>query len=170
MAASAPPGELRASQNWIGASDSTIESARFVPAPPAELAALLSDWERFANEEPKMPLLAQNALLHSQFETIRPFLDVTRASAGSCSWFSSSLAGACRRRCSTPPPHLERHRERYYDALSAVHETGDASSWLELFLTGVEIEARDVVARAERLVEVRERHLRAVVTMATANG
>lgn len=35
----------------------------------------MSDWERFANEESQLPLLAQNALLHSQFETIHPFLD-----------------------------------------------------------------------------------------------
>jgi len=51
------------------------ETASFVPPPPLELPKLLTDWERFANEDAEMPLLVQNALLHAQFETIHPFLD-----------------------------------------------------------------------------------------------
>jgi len=57
------PGRLRTTQNWIGAPGSTIETARFVPPPPEELASLLSDWERFAHEDSELPLLVQNALL-----------------------------------------------------------------------------------------------------------
>jgi fido (protein-threonine AMPylation protein) len=69
------PGELRTSQNWIGAASSTTATADFVPPPPGELAALMTDWERFANEEIELPVLIQSALLHPQFETIHPFLD-----------------------------------------------------------------------------------------------
>ena len=69
------PGEFRTTQNWIGPPGSTIEPRLFVPPPPDELANLLADWERFAHEDPEMPLLVQNALLHAQFETIHPFLD-----------------------------------------------------------------------------------------------
>jgi Fic family protein len=63
-------GELRTTQNWIGAPGSAIETADFVPPPPQELPGLLTDWERFANEDAEMPLLIQNALLYSQFEMI----------------------------------------------------------------------------------------------------
>jgi len=164
------PGELRITQNWIGAVSSTIETARFVPPPPGELAALLSDWERFANEDPEMPLLIQNALLHSQFEAIHPFLD------GNGRLGRLLLVFFLIHRGRLPAPllylssYLERHRERYYDALAEIHETGDAIPWLELFLTAVETEARDAVARAQRVVEVREQYLTAAATMATANG
>ncbi len=45
------PGELRTSQNWIGAANSTVEDRGVRPATSGELAALMTDWERFANEE-----------------------------------------------------------------------------------------------------------------------
>ena len=164
------PGELRTTQNWIGAANSTIETARFVPPPPDELAGLMSDWERFANEEPEMPLLIQNALLHSQFETIHPFLD------GNGRLGRLLLVFFLVHRGRLPAPllylsaYLERHRQSYYDALSASRETGDEAPWLELYLTAVETQARDAVARARRIVEVRERYLTSAASMTTTNG
>ncbi len=164
------PGELRTSQNWIGATDSTIETARFVPPPPSELAALLTDWERFATEDPDMPLLVQNALLHSQFETIHPFLDGNGRLGRLLLVFFLVARGRLPAPLLYLSSHLERHRQRYYDALSSIRETGDVEPWLELFLTAVETEARDAVTRAERVVEVREQYLKAAATIASANG
>lgn len=69
------PGELRGTQTWIGPAGATIETATFVPPPPGELSALLSDLERFVHEDPSLPPLVQAALVHYQFETIHPFLD-----------------------------------------------------------------------------------------------
>ncbi len=69
------PGELRSTQNWIGPSGATIETATFVPHPPEKLGELLSDLERFTHEEPTLPPLVQAALVQYQFETIHPFLD-----------------------------------------------------------------------------------------------
>ncbi|HEY5260767.1 MAG TPA: Fic/DOC family N-terminal domain-containing protein, partial [Solirubrobacteraceae bacterium] len=70
------PGQFRRTQNWVGDSGSTIETARFVPPPPEELPGLLADWERYAHEDlVEVPRLVQNALLHYQFETLHPFLD-----------------------------------------------------------------------------------------------
>ena len=116
------PGELRASQNWIGAAGSTIETADFVPPPPGELADLLADWERFAHEEPEMPLLVQNALLHSQFETIHPFLD------GNGRLGRLLLVFFLVTRSRLPAPllylssYLECKRQDYYDALQIIRE------------------------------------------------
>jgi Fic family protein len=56
------PGEFRTTQNWVGAGGSTIETARFVPPSPEELSGLLSDWERYAHEDPEAPLLASRAV------------------------------------------------------------------------------------------------------------
>ncbi|MEZ5234462.1 MAG: Fic/DOC family N-terminal domain-containing protein [Acidimicrobiales bacterium] len=53
------PGQLRTSQNWIGPAGATIETATFVPPPPAELGGLLSDLERFIHEDPLLPPLVQ---------------------------------------------------------------------------------------------------------------
>jgi Fic family protein len=164
------PGELRTSQNWIGAPSSTVETAQFVPPPPQELPAVLTDWERFANEEAEMPLLVQDALLHAQFETIHPFLDGN----GRLGRLLLVLFLIARGRLRAPllylSAHLERERQRYYEALTTIRETGDAIPWVELFLTAVRSQADDAVKRARSIIEIRDRYLRAAAAMGTPNG
>lgn len=164
------PGKLRTSQNWIGAPGSTIDTAQFVPPPPGELPGLLTDWERFAHEEAELPLLVQNALLHSQFETIHPFLDGN----GRLGRLLLIFFLVARGRLTAPllylSAHLERNRQSYYEALQTIHETGDAIPWIELFLTAVHTQAGDAVARAQRIIELRERYLQAAAAVGTPNA
>jgi Fic family protein len=160
------PGELRTSQNWIGPPGATIETATFVPPPPEELDALLTDLERFVHEAPRLPPLVQAALVHHQFETIHPFLDGN----GRLGRLLIVFFLVVRDRLPEPllylSPYFESHREEYYSALQAVRERGDLDQWLELFLDGVRIQATDAVARAERLTDLREQY-RTTVQAAT---
>ncbi|MEA2190291.1 MAG: hypothetical protein QOI73_412 [Solirubrobacteraceae bacterium] len=164
------PGELRTTQNWIGVPGSTIETARFVPPPAAELPALLTDWERFAHEDAEMPLLVQNALLHAQFETIHPFLDGN----GRLGRLLLVYFLIARGRLSAPllylSSYLERERSRYYEALQAVSERGDVVPWVELFLTAVQTQASDAVTRAERIVKLRDRYRQAAASIGSVNA
>jgi len=164
------PGEFRTSQNWVGGAGSTIETARFVPPPPDVLPDLLADWERFAHEDVDLPLLVQQALLHCQFETLHPFLDGN----GRLGRLLIVFALVERRRLSAPllyvSSYLERDRERYYEALQTVRESGDPIPWIELFLEAVETQATDAVARAERIVELRERYRASATTIPSSNG
>jgi Fic family protein len=84
-----------------------------------------------------MPLLIQNALLHSQLETIHPFLDATGDSGGCYSYSSSSPEAASPRELLYLSAYLERNRRSYYEALQTIHGTGDAIAWIELFLAAV---------------------------------
>lgn len=164
------PGELRASQNWIGAPGSTIATAQFVPPPPAELPVLLADWERFAHEEPEVPLLVQNALLHSQFETIHPFLDGNGRLGRLLLVFFLIARGRLGAPLLYLSAYLERNRQRYYEALQTIHETGDPIPWIDLFLKAVETQADDAVQRSQRIIDVREDYLRAAVALGTPNA
>jgi len=164
------PGELRTTQNWIGEPGSTIETARFVPPPPQELPPLLTDWERFASERPEMPLLVQNALLHSHFEQVHPFLDGN----GRLGRVLLVLFLIERGRLSAPllylSANLERDRQSYYDALQAVSERGDVIPWVDLFLTAVQTQASDAVTRAVRILKLRDRYRLAAGSIGSANG
>jgi Fic family protein len=164
------PGEFRTSQNWVGGGGSTIETARFVPPPPEELPDLLADWERFAHEDASVPLLIQNALLHYQFETLHPFLDGNGRVGRLLIVFSLVERG----RQSAPllyvSSYLERDRDRYYEALQTVRQTGDPLPWLELFLEAVKTQATDAVARAQRIVALRERYRSAASAIQSSNG
>jgi Fic family protein len=163
-------GEFRSTQNWIGRPGSSVETAEFVPPPADELPALMADWERFANEEPDMPLLVQNALLHSQFETIYPFLDGN----GRLGRLMLVFFLVARGRISLPllylSAHLEADRPRYYKSLQAIQERGDPIPWIELFLTAVETQSLDAVQRATKVLEVRERFLAEAAKLGTTNA
>jgi Fic family protein len=164
------PGRLRTTQNWIGVPGSTIETARFVPPPATELPELLTDWERFANEDVEMPLLVQNAMLHAWFETIHPFLDGN----GRLGRLLLVCFLVARGRLTAPllylSSYLERERPRYYESLQAVSERGDVVPWVDLFLTAVQTQAADAVTRAERIIELRERYRAAASSIGSANA
>jgi Fic family protein len=164
------PGEFRTTQNWVGRSASTLETARYVPPPPAELPELLADWERYAHETVQVPLLVQNALLHYQFETLHPFLDGNGRLGRLLSVFLLVEHGRLPAPLLYLSAYLERGRTRYYEALQTVREHGDAIPWIELFLAAVHTQAADAVARAQRIVELRERYRAAASTIASSKA
>ncbi|UMG93030.1 Fic family protein [Nocardioides sp. TF02-7] len=67
-------GRLRTVQNWIGGSDFSPRDALHVPPPPETVTDYLEDLVAFANRD-DMPVLAQAAIVHAQFESIHPFID-----------------------------------------------------------------------------------------------
>ncbi len=158
--AHATPGEFRRSQNWIGPPGSTIETATFVPPPPHEMTEALADWERFLNQRDEHPDLVQSALIHEQFEAIHPFLDGN----GRVGRLLITLFLIERGRLSQPLLYLsaffEAHRQEYYDRLQAVRASGDWTGWIRFFLRGVKDISCEAVARAGKLMDLRERYRR----------
>lgn len=67
-------GKIRTQQNWIGGNAYNPCTAAFIPPPPEELPLLLDDLCAFSNST-DLPIIAQAALAHAQFETIHPFID-----------------------------------------------------------------------------------------------
>jgi len=67
-------GKWRTEQVWIGPSSLSPHDADFVPPPWHDVPGAIEDLCVFA-ERTDIPLLAQAALLHAQFETIHPFVD-----------------------------------------------------------------------------------------------
>ena len=69
------PGQFRTLQNWIGAGESTIADAIFVPPPPNEMRKAIGRLEQYIHSDVQESVLIRAGLIHSQFETIHPFLD-----------------------------------------------------------------------------------------------
>jgi Fic family protein len=164
------PGEFRTTQNWVGGAGSTIQTARFVPPPPTELPALLADWERYAHEDASVPLLVQNALLHYQFETLHPFLDGNGRIGRLLSVFLLVEHGRLPAPMLYLSTYLERDRTTYYEALQTVRQSGDAIPWIHLFLNAVQSQSQDAVARAQRIVELREQYRDAASAIPSSNA
>lgn len=151
------PGEFRRTPVWVGRAGATPDSATFVPPLPSHLGDLLADWERYVNDDGRaLPALIQAALMHYQFETIHPFLDGN----GRIGRLLINLLLMERGRLPLPLLYLshyfETHRDEYYERLQAVREQGDIEAWLLFFLSAVQAQADDAVARSRKLVEVRE--------------
>lgn len=152
------PGELRRTPVWVGAADATPDTARFVPPLPEHLPDLLSDWERFVNDPPKLPTLIRCGLMHYQFETIHPFLDGN----GRIGRLLIGLMLIEDKKLSRPllylSGYLERNRKEYYERLQAVREEGAVQEWLQFFMVAVRRQSEDAVSRAGQLVSLREKY------------
>ncbi|WP_200901243.1 Fic family protein [Nostocoides japonicum] len=153
------PGNFRCSPVWVGSAGATPDNATYVPPPPDQLPALLTDWENYVNTERSVPVLLHGALMHYQFETIHPFLDGN----GRIGRLLISLLLKERRRLELPLLYLsnffETNREAYYEALQGVRERGEIEPWLLLFFEGVRAQSDDAIWRARRLVDLRETYL-----------
>jgi Fic family protein len=150
------PGELRASQNWIGPAGCTLREAAFVPPPPQEVPRALSELERFLHAADAPPALIQVGLAHAQFETIHPFLDGNGRIGRLLITFLLTERELLSRPVLYLSHHFKRHRAEYYDRLQAVRDRGDWESWLAFFLRGVSEVSREATATAAAILRMRE--------------
>ena len=70
----ADPGRFRDQQVWIGGTDYSPHQADFIPPQDSRINEAIEDLCAFS-ERTDLPLLAQAAIAHAQFETIHPFND-----------------------------------------------------------------------------------------------
>lgn len=146
-------GEFRTSQNWIGGT--RPGNAKFVPAPPDRLLECLDPFEKFFHEEKiNLPVLIKAALVHVQFETIHPFLDGNGRLGRLLITFMLCQEGLLKEPLLYLSLYFKTHRERYYELLQAVRETGDWESWVEFFLQGVIETSSQATSTARRILDL----------------
>lgn len=130
------PGEFRISQNWIGGS--MPSKAVYVPPPHTEIAELLTDFEKFINnEEIDTPDLIKIAILHYQFESIHPFLDGNGRIGRLFIPLYIQSKGMLNKSCLYISDYIERNKDEYYDCLTRVITQNDMIGWIKFFLTAV---------------------------------
>ena len=146
----ATPGEFRKTQNWIGKPGCTLNTAKYVPAPPDQLMKTLGDLEKFLHNE-TLPPLIHIALCHYQFEAIHPFLNGN----GRVGRLLITLFLIYRKLLPSPLLYLsaffEATRDEYYKQLYNVSAKGNWKEWLHYFLNGVAVQSSDVLSRTERI-------------------
>jgi Fic family protein len=146
------PGEFRRSQNWLGAAGATLNEATYVPPPPAELAAALDAFERWLHLDDGYPPLIRLAFMHQHFEAIHPFLDGNGRIGRILIVLLLQVWGLLPRPLLTLSAYFLRHQREYYRLLLAVNEEGSWRDWTIFFLRGIAEEARDALARAQRML------------------
>jgi Fic family protein len=150
------PGEFRTSQNWIGGG--SPNTARFVPPPPADMQRCLDDFEKFLYLEDMVPPLIQAALAHAQFETIHPFLDGNGRTGRLLTTFYLCKLGLLERPVLYLSEYFLNNQQAYYDALNDYHrEDGDISVWIDFFLDGVAIIAKEAIDTSRKINILRQK-------------
>lgn len=149
------PGEFRRQQNWIGRAGSSMSQATYVPPPVPQMESALDALEKYLHAESPLPSLVRAALVHYQFEAIHPFL----AGNGRVGRLLLALLLQLDDRLDPPLLYLsayfERRRSEYDERLRDVSRASAWQEWISFFLRGVSEQAKDAVARADRLFDLR---------------
>lgn len=149
------PGEFRRSQNWVGGA--SLKDAVFVPPPFTEIPSLMSDIEKFANdEENRLPHLLKAALMHYQFETIHPFLDGNGRVGRLMIPIYLISKGVLTQPILYLSDFFERHRTLYYDNLMRVRTHDDITQWYKFFLTGIIETASKGIQTFDRILKLQK--------------
>lgn len=163
------PGEFRKSQNWIGGT--RPGNAVFVPPPPNEVPACMSDLELFLNNERGIvSALEKAALSHIQFETIHPFLNGN----GRLGRLLITLI-LCVEKILTEPLlylslYFKSHRNEYYELMQKVRIDGDWESWFEFFIKAVRLTAEQATVTARKLVHLADQNRKLIQGMGRIAG
>lgn len=162
------PGEFRTSQNWIGAAESSLKNARYIPPNPDDMTDAMSDLEKYINSEDSLNLLIQAALLHYQFETIHPFLDGN----GRIGRLLITLFLMEKKVLSSPALYisyyLKKNRIEYYDRMSEVRNKDNYEQWVKFFLNALKESAEESVDTIKKLSALHDANIEKISTMGRA--
>lgn len=126
------PVGIRTIQNWIGGSGRTPIGAEFIPPPPEEVSALVTDLCEYANGAAHGALI-QAAILHAQFETIHPFAD-GNGRVGRALIHGVLLRRGLTRQTMLPISLVLGTWSDAYVAGLTAYRRGDLNVWLKTFL------------------------------------
>ena len=149
------PGEFRKSQNWIGYTGCTLNTASFVPPSPEEMEHSLSDLEKYIHEDSSISNLIKIALIHYQFETIHPFLDGN----GRMGRLLIVLFLKERGLIEYPVLYLsyffKKNRNRYYELLNNVRIKGEFEEWIKFFIEGICEISEDAISSIQKILKLK---------------
>lgn len=155
-------GEFRSKQNWIGPQGSLLRDATFVSPPPHEMLQALDNLEKFLHSPSPMPYLVRAGIVHAQFETIHPFVDGNGRLGRLLITFMLCEHKILRKPLLYLSYFFKKNQSEYYDRLQAIRDSGQWEPWLKFFLRGVAEVAEEAATTSQKIVRLREEHLKLV--------
>lgn len=160
------PGEFRNSQNWVMGTN--LNDARFVPPPPQYVLSAMGELEKFFYSHKNIPTLIKAALLHSQFETIHPFLDGNGRTGRLLITFYLCHQNVLERPVLYFSEYLKKHKNKYFSLLDD-YRKGKVSEWLVFFLDGVIQICEKAIETSDKIIDLREKDLQKMSSLGRAS-
>lgn len=164
------PGEFARDQNMIGGA--SIETARFIPPPPAETLDCMSQLEKYINRPERSGggALIDIALVHYQFETIHPFADGNGRVGRMLISLMAISEGLLEMPVLYMSPELEKRKDAYIDHMYDVSSKGAWEGYVRLFLQVAEASCRRTIATVHRILGLQKSyHQRARAASRSSN-
>ena len=152
-------GEFKRDQNWIGG-DGSIETARFIPAPPQMTPDAIDELMKFINRDQRdeaSPLI-DVALAHYQFEAIHPFGDGNGRVGRMLIALMLAENGTLPQPLLYVSPWLERNKAPYIDMMFEVSQTGNWIAWIRFFLRAVAESAEETIEVVQRIQDLQKQY------------
>lgn len=146
-------GAFRKIQNWIGKPGSKQEEARFVPPSPMIMMDHLYEWEKYVHIDDK-DRLVQLGIVHAQFEIIHPFLDGNGRIGRILLPLFLYTHGIIHQPAFYLSTYFDRHRQKYYDNLKNITDTGDWTKWLKFFLGAIIEQAKENTQKVKAILKL----------------
>jgi len=160
------PGEFRHSQNWVMGTN--LNDARFVPPPPQYLLPAMGELEKFFYSHKNIPTLIKAALIHSQFETIHPFIDGNGRTGRLLITFYLCNQNVLERPVLYLSEYLKKNRNKYFSLLDE-YRKGNISEWLVFFLEGVIQICEKAIETSNKIIDLREKNLQKMSSLGRAS-
>lgn len=164
--ASKKPGEFRKSQNWIGGR--TISLASYVPPPVEDMKRLLDNFEKYLHDKSGIPIIVKAALLHAHFEMIHPFLDGNGRIGRLLITFYLYHENILKKPLLYLSDYFKKHRQDYYDRLSAISRNDKYEEWIKYFLDGVVTVSNDAINRTGKIIDLRNKDIERIMSLGKA--
>lgn len=145
-------GRVRNTQNWIEGSDYSPRGATYIPPLHQTVEGYLADLLKFANRD-DVPVIAQAAITHAQFESIHPFADGNGRIGRALINTILRRRGVTSRVVVPLASSLVAKRDTYFNLLAAYRE-GDAGPIIRAFSHAAQTAAYESQASADRLSEM----------------
>lgn len=153
------PGNFRASQNWIGGTKP--DNAQFVPPPHHEMNQALNDLEKFLYKKDDVIPIIKAGIIHSQFETIHPFLDGNGRTGRMLITFYLYLTQLLELPILFLSWYFKKHQKVYYERLDNYRNDG-FEKWLDFFLDGVIETADEAIETVKKITVLREEDMKKI--------
>ena len=147
-------GRFRDIQNWIGAVNTPIEKAYYIPPEPAHVMEHLYSWEKYYHSD-RPDALVQLAIVHAQFEIIHPFLDGNGRIGRILIPLFLFEKGLLSRPMFYLSAWIDEHRDEYIKRLRIIDKReGSWNNLIEFFLIGIDEQAKKNADKAREIMKL----------------